>query len=146
VISVIDGEHETDLRVIEASEDSPTNGESWSEWRLETLDLTRMDFTNESQELKIDASGLNDSDDIFYLDSLRIDDFGQVVETEDWGIYPVEVINGSEYVDTGDWLGWLYVGNRANGWIYSFTTSSWFWFLSPPGELNSGSWVYSLKD
>jgi hypothetical protein len=146
VISMMDGEAETILRVIEASEDSPTSGDSWSEWRLETLDLTGMDFANESQELRIDASSLNEPDDLFHLDSLRIDDYSNVVKSGNWGIYAVVVIDGNEYVDTGDWLGWLDVGNRANGWVYAFATSSWFWFLSPPSELNSGSWVYSLKD
>jgi hypothetical protein len=78
-ISVLDGEKEYLLRVIEDTEDSETHGQSWIEWRLETLDLTGYGFENATQVLRIDASLLADADDRFFLDSLRIDDYFTVI-------------------------------------------------------------------
>jgi hypothetical protein len=78
VVSVIDGGKEQVLRVFEASEDASSSGTSWSEWRLETIDLTGLHFTSRSQELRIDASSLDASNDLFYLDSLSIDDYDSV--------------------------------------------------------------------
>jgi hypothetical protein len=75
VVSVLDGDREVMLRVIEASEDSDTDGESWSEWRLETLNLTGFGFENATQILRIDASMLASPQAVFYMDSLRIDDY-----------------------------------------------------------------------
>jgi hypothetical protein len=148
VISVVDGDREIVLRTIVASEDSPTNGVGWREWRLETLDLTGFDFEDPVQLLRIDASSMNAPDGLFYVDSLRIDDYSNSRpsgESGTWGSFTVEVLDGGEYVDGGDWLGWLYVEHRERGWVYSFNTGLWFWFLSPPNETDPGIWIYSLK-
>lgn len=48
-----------------------------------------------------------------------------------------------DYVDTGSWLGWIYVGlcpGGAPGWVYSLTLNSWVYVAGCPG--GAGSWVY----
>ncbi|MEX0329914.1 MAG: formylglycine-generating enzyme family protein [Puniceicoccaceae bacterium] len=52
-----------------------------------------------------------------------------------WGLWPVD----GGYVDTGSWMGWLWVDS--DPYVWSFSLSQW---LFVPGEnvSQSGAWVY----
>lgn len=52
-------------------------------------------------------------------------------------------IAAGDYVDTGSWLEWIYVGlcpGGAPGWVYSVNLNSWIYVAGCPNA--GGSWVY----
>jgi hypothetical protein len=52
-------------------------------------------------------------------------------------------VAAGDYVDTGSWLEWIYVGlcpNGAPGWVYSVNLNSWIYVSGCPG--GAGAWVY----
>jgi hypothetical protein len=66
---------EYELRIIADGEDAATDGTKWSEWRLDTLDISGYTFTDTVQTVRFDASALSGTGDKFYLDDVRIDDY-----------------------------------------------------------------------
>lgn len=54
-----------------------------------------------------------------------------------WAGYPI--VDG--WVDTGDWLGWLYVD--FDPWIYSHTLKNFMFFPDEPDA--NGAWMYVLR-
>ncbi|MGC9450788.1 MAG: tetrathionate reductase family octaheme c-type cytochrome [Oceanipulchritudo sp.] len=56
-----------------------------------------------------------------------------------WGGYP---IMEGDFVDTGDWMGILYVGEKP--WIYSFTLSKYI-YIEESAVSMDGGWAYFLK-
>jgi hypothetical protein len=77
-VSIIDGTTEHVLRVIADGEEAATDGATWSEWRLDTIDISGYTFTENVQIVRFDASALSDTGDAFYLDDVRIDDYDAV--------------------------------------------------------------------
>ncbi|NDV62885.1 glycoside hydrolase family 16 protein [Puniceicoccales bacterium CK1056] len=63
---------------------------------------------------------------------------GTINEEESWAGYPV--VEG--VVDTGDWLGMLYVGHRP--WIWSYSLEGWM-YLPVSHVGSSGAWVYVVR-
>lgn len=60
-----------------------------------------------------------------------------------WGDYAIQTIDGREWVDTANWMGWLEVSFRESGWIYSSSLGHWVYITEAPSA--SGGWVYVLK-
>jgi hypothetical protein len=60
--------------------------------------------------------------------------------TATWGGYLVELDDqGKAWVNTGEWLGYLYVESAP--WIYISDTGSWTYMIEPDPEA-SGAWTY----
>ena len=113
-------------------------------YRAETLsDLT--DFI-----VRLNAGGTEapgGSDDV-YIDDLNIDLGGENLTTPStvgaqegayWGGY---LIDENGWVNTGDWLGWLHVGNAP--FVYNDALATWM-FMNEPSEGATGAWVYPFK-
>jgi len=71
-------------------------------------------------------------DEFFYQTAASIHN------SETWGGYAVN----DGLVDTGDWMGWLYVGDAP--WIFSYSLSGWI-YTGEPIMVDPGSWVYFSK-
>ncbi len=55
-----------------------------------------------------------------------------------WGLWPIE----GGYVDTGSWLGWLWVQN--DPWAWSLTMDNWV-YCQAQNVTEDGGWVYLPK-
>lgn len=55
-----------------------------------------------------------------------------------WASYPVE----DDWADTGDWLGYLYIG--AGPWVWSHTMQSWI-YLPESSVKENGTWIYVVR-
>ncbi|MCF7847536.1 MAG: hypothetical protein K9M45_01700 [Kiritimatiellales bacterium] len=80
-VSIVDGAGEYVLRIIADGEDAATDGVSWSEWRLDTIDISGYTFTADVQKIRFDASALSGSGDYFHLDDVRIDDYDSIPQS-----------------------------------------------------------------
>jgi len=59
--------------------------------------------------------------------------------TDTYGGYPI--LEGG-FVDTGAWLGFLYVGDAP--WVWSYSINNWL-FMEEPEADSPGAWVYALQ-
>jgi hypothetical protein len=75
------------------------------------------------------------------VDEFRIGDTWEAVAPIDGDSSPVMEDN---YINTGDWLGWLY--REDTNWYYSFTLSGWVY--SPDAivsNISNGRWLYIAR-
>ena len=82
-----------------------------------------------------------------YFDNIAVDTTGQNLTT------PV-VANGNEWcgitkvggdVDTGDFMGWIWVGDATGaGWVYSYSLDGFVYVSACPDA--SGAWIYILNN
>lgn len=127
--------------------------DNWSLW-MDPTDLsteTQPDLTGSTFGLSITTLVLNrvpggSSGAVgFEVDEIRIGTTWDAVTTVSagssttWAGFPIDE-NG--YVDTGSWLGILYVTEAP--WVYSFDLENWM-YIDPSGIDASGSWVNILK-
>jgi hypothetical protein len=62
------------------------------------------------------------------------------VETVGW--CGIDTVGGD--VDTGDFMGWIYVGDLSGaGWVYSYSLGGFVYVSACPGD--NGAWVYVLN-
>jgi len=52
--------------------------------------------------------------------------------------YPIQSIDGNQWVDTGDWLGWMEVSSTP--WVWNVRASSWI-YVYEDGSSNSSIWL-----
>jgi hypothetical protein len=84
----------------------------------------------------------------FSLESSDVGDFGMntpayiavddlvLEETAAWG--PYDLTAGPE-VDTGSWLGWVYVEDP---WVYAYSLGRWIYLPGESIDADSGAWAY----
>jgi len=62
---------------------------------------------------------------------------------ETWGGYPVvEDSDGNKWIDTGDWLGWLWINDAP--WLYVDAVSTWI-YMEEPSPSATGTWGYFIR-
>lgn len=64
---------------------------------------------------------------------------GTLNETPTWGPWPI----AAGYVNTGDWMGWLYAGDSP--WVLSYSLDKWV-YADPAAITPAGGWVFVPAD
>lgn len=59
-----------------------------------------------------------------------------------WG-YDIQAMSDGEWVDTGDWIGWLSVSERP--WAWSLSWSNWL-YMNETQNSSTGGWGWLLSD
>jgi hypothetical protein len=73
----------------------------------------------------------------FGVDNIRIET--AVPPGDTWAGYPID---SDGFVDTGDWMGLLYVGDPP--WIWRYDISQW-WYMPESLVSEGGAWAFILK-
>jgi hypothetical protein len=88
------------------------------------------------------GTGANQPVPTMQLDNLSIqtgEDISSGDDPIDYGTYGGYPVVDEFYVDTGAWLGFLYIGDAP--WIWSYKLNSWI-YMEEPGADAPGAWVY----
>jgi hypothetical protein len=97
-----------------------------------TNDTGNEPYSGIIDDLRIYNGALSDSEIKFLYGDFHVD------PQQYWGGFPVI----DQFINTGDWFGWLYLFPDTN-WLYSFSLETYFY--SPSPEAMQGSWVYLLR-
>jgi hypothetical protein len=73
------------------------------------------------------------------VDNISIETTDSGGNDDMWGGYPMDEMG---YVDTGDWMGFLYVGSTP--WIWVVDQSKWV-YMTEPADGAAGAWAYFPK-
>jgi octaheme c-type cytochrome (tetrathionate reductase family) len=68
----------------------------------------------------------------------RAEQLQLMMQSDFWAGYPVS----DNFVDTGDWLGWLYVGDAP--WVFCYNLSDYL-YIDEDAVSEAGGWVYAPK-
>jgi len=111
--------------------------------------VTDLDFRNQAQtSLKTlvliqnaeKSPGIWLIDDIYMTSGMNLSDPTDPNAVSQW--CDLDKVGGD--VDTGDFLGWVYVGDlTGSGWVYSYSLGGFVYISACPGD--SGAWVYVLN-
>jgi hypothetical protein len=56
-----------------------------------------------------------------------------------WGIYEIVESSQDSFVNTGDWIGWLYV--TKSPWTWSYSAACWL-YITEPVAAAGGGWIF----
>lgn len=73
------------------------------------------------------------------VDNIRIETTDSGGNGDMWAGFPMDA---EGFVNTGDWMGWLYAGDRP--WIWRYDISQW-WYIPESSVSDGGAWAYIPK-
>lgn len=68
--------------------------------------------------------------------------YGATVDTS-WGEFTIQNFDGTDWIDTGDWIGWIVL--LGNNWYWSLSHDLYFYTPDPGDVPFNGIWIYALQ-